>query len=266
MSLLVRLSLILLVSAAGIASPTWADEVAPPVATVVSFTSDEGLARLARARAKVDFPVLANQFEAQSNGAFCGPTTAAIVLNAQGLPEAQLPHDHRRLQAQDLRYLPKGADLSLPRFTQDSVIEKGAKTRAQVLGEPVTRNGKQVSEFGYQTRQLDEMLRANGLSTQLVIVDDQKPEKEIRADLIGNLTRPGDFVVINYSRKAVGQAGGGHISPLAAYDSESDSILVLDVNPSKAGWVWVPTAMLVRAMRTFDSVENRGYILVGATR
>ena len=129
-----------------------------------------------------------------------------------------------------------------------------------------SRNGKQVSEFGYQTRQLDEMLRANGLSTQLVIVDDQKPEKEIRADLIGNLTRRGDFVVINYSRKAVGQAGGGHISPLGAYDSQSDSILVLDVNPSKAGWVWVPTAMLVRAMRTFDSVENRGYILVGATR
>ena len=110
------------------------------------------------------------------------------------------------------------------------------------------------------------MLRANGLSTQLVIVDDQKPEKEIRADLIGNLTRPGDFVVINYSRKAVGQAGGGHISPLAAYDSQSDSILVLDVNPSKVGWVWVPTSMLVQAMRTFDSVENRGYILVGATR
>ncbi|MEO8057598.1 MAG: phytochelatin synthase family protein, partial [Burkholderiales bacterium] len=49
--------------------------------TLVPFSSEEGLARLARSGAKVDFPALANQFEAQSNGAFCGPTTTAIVLN-----------------------------------------------------------------------------------------------------------------------------------------------------------------------------------------
>src|SRR3974377_1104690 len=49
---------------------------------LIPFSSDEGLARLARATAKVDFPALANQFEAQSNPAFCGPTSAAIVLNA----------------------------------------------------------------------------------------------------------------------------------------------------------------------------------------
>ena len=49
---------------------------------LVAFASEEGLARFAQAVAKVDFPALANQFEAQSNAAFCGPTTAAIVLNA----------------------------------------------------------------------------------------------------------------------------------------------------------------------------------------
>ena len=56
----------------------------PPTAKVlqelIPFSSDEGLARLARSTAKVDFPALANQFEAQSNPAFCGPTSAAIVL------------------------------------------------------------------------------------------------------------------------------------------------------------------------------------------
>jgi len=49
---------------------------------LIPFSSDEGLARLERSTAKVDFPALANQFEAQSNPAFCGPTSAAIVLNA----------------------------------------------------------------------------------------------------------------------------------------------------------------------------------------
>ena len=56
--------------------------------------------------------------------------------------------------------------------------------------------------------------------------------------------------------------GGGHISPLGAFDAESDSVLVLDVNPASAGWVWMPVALLIRGMRTFDTVENRGYILV----
>jgi hypothetical protein len=34
-------------------------------------------------------------------------------------------------------------------------------------------------------------------------------------------------VIVNYSRVALGQEGASHISPLAAYDAESDSFLVL---------------------------------------
>jgi hypothetical protein len=240
---------------------------AAPAATaqdLVPFASDEGLARLARSPAKVDFPALANQFEAESNGAFCGPTSAAIVLNTVRGRSADLPHDHSRLHPEDLQYIPSAFDPTLPRFTQDNVITKGRKTRAQVLGEPVMINGKQVKDFGYQVRQLDEMLRANGLSTRLVVVDDGKAEQEIRSDLVENLKRRGDYVIVSYQRKAVGQTGGGHISPLGAYDPESDSFLVLDVNPTSAGWVWMPTATLIKGMRTFDTVENRGYILIDA--
>src|SRR5215510_16150821 len=229
---------------------------------LIPFSSDEGLARLARATAKVDFPALANQFEAQSNPAFCGPTSAAIVLNAIRGRSADLPRDRSRLREEDLRYVPKNYDPTIPRFTQDNVITKGQKTRAQVLGEPLTINGKQIQDFGYQVRQLDEMLRANGLTTRLVIVDDSKPEQDIRTDLVENLKRRGDYMIVAYQRKAVGQQGPGHISPLGAYDSESDSFLVLDVNPASAGWVWMPAATLVKGMRTFDTVENRGYILV----
>jgi len=65
-------------------------------------------------------------------------------------------------------------------------------------------------------------------------------------------------------REAVGQRGGGHISPLGAYDVVTDSFLVLDVNLAAAGWVWMPAPTLVKGMRTFDTVENRGYVLVSA--
>jgi hypothetical protein len=98
--------------------------------------------------------------------------------------------------SRDLKYIPSAFDPTIPRFTQENVITKGQKTRAQVLGEPVTINGKQIQDFGYQVRQLDEMLRANGLTTRLVIVDDSKPEQDIRIDLVENLKRRGDYVTI----------------------------------------------------------------------
>jgi hypothetical protein len=123
-------------------------------------------------------------------------------------------------------------------------------------------NGKQVSDYGYEIRQLDEMLRANGVVTKLTIVDDSKAEQDIRSELVENLKRRDDYVIVAFLREAVGERGGPHISPVGAYDVESDSFLILDVNPANADWVWMPTKTLVNGMRTFDKIENRGYILV----
>jgi len=258
MSFLARIGFSFLLAA----SPALARDAAPAVAPgLVAFSSDDGLARLARSPAKVDFPALANQFEAQTNSLFCGPTTAAIVLNAVRARSPDLPRDRSRLRTDDLRNISGGYDPVIPRYTQDNVI-KGPKTRAQVMGELMTINGKPVRDFGFQVRQLNALFTAHGLHTRLVIVDDKRPEQEIRTDLVDNLKRRGDYVVVNYWRQAVGQPGGGHISPLGAYDPESDSFLVLDVNPANAGWVWIPATTLIKGMRTFDKVENRGYIHV----
>ena len=226
------------------------------------FNSDEGLARLARSDARVNFAALANQFEAEYLGAFCGPASAAMVLNAVFEDSAELPHDRSRFRPDDLKNIPPGLDPSLGRFTQDSVIEKAKKTRSQVLGEPVTINGKEKHDFGFQLRQLDEMLQANGLNTRMVVVDDALPEAQVHADLLDSLRQRGHYVIVAFQRKALGEPGFGHISPLGAYDRASDSFLMLDVNPTTVGWMWVPSAALVKAMRTFDTVENRGYILI----
>jgi len=264
MSILFRISLAFLLTTSLIPAAGARDEAPVSITqeTLTAFNSDEGMTRLTRSTAKADFAALANQFEAQSNAAFCGPTTAAIVLNAVHARSPDLPRDRSRLSAEDIKNIPASFDLTVARFTQDNVIARGAKTRNQVLGEPVTLNGKQIRDPGYQTRQLDDMLRANGLHTRLVIADDKTSDADIRKDLIDNLARRGDFVIITYSRRAVGQEGAGHISPLGAYDAQSDSFLVLDVNPSAAGWVWMPSATLIKGMRSFDTVENRGYILI----
>ena len=263
MSLLIRIASVLLL-AGTLLPPALADgETAPArVSALLPFASAESLDRLARATARSDFAPLANQFEAQVTIAFCGPTSAAIVLNALDPQGAAAPRDRSRLLPADARYLPENLELTVRRHTQESVIAKGGKTRAQVFGEPSVINGKALRDGGYQLRQLDELLKAHSVDTRLVIVDEQKSEAEIRRDLIDNLGRAGDFVIVNYQRRAVGQTGGGHISPLAAYDAASDSVLILDVNPSHHPWVWMPVATLIQGMRTRDAVENRGYILV----
>lgn len=263
MSLLVRIASALLLSGALHAVAFARDQALPPsLQTLVPFASAEGWERLARTSAKRDFAPLANQFEAQATIAFCGPTTAAIVLNAARPPGSEAPRDRSRLQPSDALYLPKSLELTVPRHTQESVIATGKKTRAQVFGEPATINGRLLRDGGYQLRQLDEMLQAHKLVTRLVIVDATTVEVNIRRDLVDNLSREGDFVIVNYQREAVGQSGGGHISPLAAYDAATDSVLVLDVNPSHYPWVWMPIPTLIHGMRTRDTVENRGYILV----
>ena len=58
---------------------------------------------------------------------------------------------------------------------------------------------------------------------------------------------------------------GGHISPLAAFDAESDRFLILDVARYKYPPVWVKTVELFAAMNTTDSDnenKTRGYVLV----
>ncbi len=230
----------------------------------ISFNSDEGLQRLIRSSAKSDFAVLANHFEAQSNRAFCGPTTAAIILNSVFAKSSALPRDSSRIQPADLKNLNPGFDLTVARFTQETVIQKGQKTRAQILGEPMFINGKMMRDGGYQLRQFDEMLRANQLKTKLTVVSNQMELNEVREDFIKNLQTTGDYLVVNYRREEVGQTGGAHISPIGAYDETSDSVLILDVNPAAHSWVWIPLSALFKAMKTFDKVENRGYVLIEA--
>ena len=233
-------------------------------AVIVSWESEEGIKRLERSKSKFDFFKLANQFESQTNKVFCGPTSGAVVLNTlrRGQTGFEPPRDDSSLPAEDRAFLPAGFDPIFQRYTQNNLFRRSPKSRAEVLGHPVDLQGKTVKDFGYQIRQFYELLRAHDLDATLRIVDEELAPATVRDELARNMRTRDDYVIVNYKRAALGQKGGGHISPLGAYDEGSDSFLVLDVNPNKAGWVWVKTDTLVAAMKTFDTVENRGYVLV----
>lgn len=232
---------------------------------LIAWGTPEGLRRLGRTRHKATFAALANHFEPQQNKLFCGPATATIVLNALRLEAAGIakPEDPRCSDPADAAYLPSGFNPVFARYTQDTFFTLGTdavKTRGQVFGEPMP--GAVRGDFGLQLRQLERMLRVHGLRAPMRIVDESISVALVRRELASALLDPGRFVIVNYHRAVFGQPGGGHISPVGAYDPGSDSFLVLDVNPNAAPWVWVPARVLVSAMRTRDGAENRGYVIV----
>ena len=60
------------------------------------------------------------------------------------------------------------------------------------------------------------------------------------------LNSPNRHVIVNYLRKSIGQEKGGHISPLAAYDADTDRFLLLDVARYKYPPVWISAGRIVQ--------------------
>jgi hypothetical protein len=231
------------------------------LAAPLIWNSQTGKIRFTQAD-KTDFYALVNFFETQSNGIYCGPTTAAIVLNALRINKVKISKDLTVLTATERKHLPASYNATLDKYTQRSVLtlySSEHKTIAQILGQPMGATNK--SDFGLQLRQYNKLLHAHKLATRLRIVNKQY-KKKIRKEIIQTLKMANTFVLANYHRTTLGQQGGGHISPLGAYHEPSDSVLIMDVNPNKSPWVWVSMDTLITAMATYDTLENRGYIIV----
>ena len=236
-------------------------------AALVEWSSGESVERLARSSHKTDFFPLSNHFVSQDNKIFCGPASSAMVLNALRLGRKQgLPRDELSIATDERAWLPEGFNPFFGKYTPNNILNARTKSRLEVLGKPVRIEGELKADYGLQLAQLAQVLRAHGLEVTVRVVDANADAVAIRREIAANLATADDYVLVNYARKSLGQSGGGHISPLGAYDETSDSFLILDVNPNRAPWVWVKAEDLVGAMRTFDTVENRGYLLLSDSR
>lgn len=74
----------------------------------------------------------------------------------------------------------------------------------------------------------------------------------------------GPFVVVNYTRQALGQTGDGHFSPIGAIHPGRDLALVLDVARFKYPPHWVPIPRLFEAMTAVDPATGhpRGWLVL----
>ena len=203
---------------------------APPVDLLplpehlVSLAAVEGRRMLDESPASADYRPLTRTFESQRRPAFCGVASSVAVLNA-------------------LR--PSAPHLTQASFFADLPTEL------------------RVTLTGMTLRELGELLRKHGVDVEIVFAADTSLDA-FRAVARENLSRSGDYVLVNYQRSSLGQRGGGHISPLAAYNAATDRFLILDVAAYRYPPTWVPAVDLWNAMNTVDTTSGRtrGYAVI----
>lgn len=209
-------------------------------AAPIPLMEPAGMELLVGSGARTDYGPLAEQFLTQSNLAYCGVASAAMVLNSLAVPAPAVPGYGR------YRF-----------WTQENVFEV-PPGRTVVSAEVVRRQGMTLAE-------LAGLLAAHGVKAE-AIHGDRLSLEQFRALLRTNLSQPGDRLLANYLRPTLGQAGGGHIAPLAAFHAPSDRVLILDVARYRYPSMWVQVADLWAAIRTLDRTSGRSRGLVTIRR
>ena len=191
--------------------------------SLIALNSDEGIQRLHNAEAAADYQRLSNTFQAQKLISYCGVASSVSVLNALGINTSQWW------------------------FFNDQT----KKIRSQ----------KQVMFGGMSLSELAGLLMAHGAKSSVRHGGDIDIA-EFRALVEQNLANDNDYLLINYQRAVLGQPKLGHISPIAAYDRDTDSVLIIDTAAHKYPFTWVPLNTLHSAMNTIDSSSGKARGLV----
>lgn len=233
---MVRNKLIVLALAAAVGSPMLAGSVLA-AEDLTYLTSKQGEERLLEAELGRDYFSLATYLESEQILTFCGPATVAAVANSLDIPRPSPD----RLYPWKL-------------FTQDTLFNKANQE---------LKSYAMVEHEGLTLAELDQFIENVGLSAEHRFAD-ETPVEEFRTIVKQTLADRRARLIVNYSRKALPQAGDGHISPIGAYDEDTDSVLILDVAKYKYPPVWISVEKLHDAMMLKDPGSNRsrGFVTV----
>ena len=204
---------------------------------VVYWDTAEGKILRSRMPADADYWQLIPTFAVQVTQSYCSVASAVTVLNAMPIKKPVDP-----------------AFAPYAYFTQSNFFTPDV---AKVIS-PQT-----VLAIGMTREEMAETLSRQGVTAKS-IAGDTFDDQSLRTLLQNALGEDGQFVLANYLRANLGQVGGGHWSVLAAYDAQSDSVLILDVAKYKYPPVWVGISTLRQAIATMDTTSNkaRGLVIV----
>lgn len=178
-------------------------------------------------------------FVSQDTQTYCGVASSTMVLNAL-VPKEDRPTT--------LAWCPYHL------FAQSNFFTKEVKKIAP---------RKQVAKSGMTLQQLGDVLKTFPVHVDVTHASDTT-NVAFRTELIDALKSSDRCVIVNFLRTGVGQVGGGHFSPIAAFHKDSDSFLVYDVARYKYPPAWVKSTDVWHAVNTIDSDSQmtRGYLLV----
>ena len=126
---------------------------------------------------------------------------------------------------------------------------------------------EEIKTKGVPLPKLACLARCNGARCALKHAD-AVTEEEFRRDIIQTMhTAEGyspQVIIVSDSRPVLNQSGSGHFSPLGAYNSRRDMVLIMDVARFKYPAHWVPLSELFKAMMTIDKDTGlyRGYLIL----
>jgi glutathione gamma-glutamylcysteinyltransferase len=194
---------------------------------------------------------LIQQHSTQAEPAYCGISTLAISLNAFSLDPRQswkgTPwrwYDENLLNCCVPLETIQKTGITLPTFA----------CLAKCQGVLVTVHYAQdVSEDDFRDAVRQAFLETTTASNDNDDNDDNDDKNHLE-----------HILVVSYDRSILKQTGTGHFSPIAAYDSASDSVLILDTARFKYGVHWVSLRLMFQAMQTIDpdTQKSRGFAML----
>ncbi|KAJ3179349.1 hypothetical protein HDU87_002958 [Geranomyces variabilis] len=200
-----------------------------------SFTSKTGRALfkecVASGNAEIYFSLSGN-FTMQSEPAFCGLGSLAMVLNALTVDPG------RRWKG-------------VWRWYSDEMLECTHTPR------------EQVREKGMTFAELACLARCNGLRVVARRADTVTREQFFE-DLKRVSASEDVHMVVSFSRKTLGQTGDGHFSPIGAYHPGKNQVLICDTARFKYPSYFVDGNLLYDSLGEIDAVTGlpRGYFIL----
>uniref|UniRef100_A0A0E0DRE6 glutathione gamma-glutamylcysteinyltransferase n=1 Tax=Oryza meridionalis TaxID=40149 RepID=A0A0E0DRE6_9ORYZ len=205
-----------------------------PSPPAVEFASAEGRRLFAEALqggTMQGFFSLVSVFQTQSEPAFCGLATLAVVLNA-------------------LRIDPGRRWKGPWRWFDESMLDCCERLDT-VRAEGIT--------FG----KVACLAHCSGADVRTFRAA-QATLADLRRHLLRCASSQDCHLVASYHRKLLGQTGTGHFSPIGGYHAGQDMALILDVARFKYPPHWIPLPLLWEAMNTIDEATGllRGFMLI----
>ncbi|OGT38755.1 MAG: hypothetical protein A3F11_01325 [Gammaproteobacteria bacterium RIFCSPHIGHO2_12_FULL_37_14] len=208
----------------------------PLPSNLIAYNSTTG-EKLLKRSVSHSFFELSMQFLTQRNQAYCGVASITMVLNALGVKGPNDPvYSPYHPITQDNFFTPAMKKI----LDQDRVFHHGMT---------LDQASDAAAQFGVKST----AIHSNTLT-----------QNKMRKILISVLKNKHKYAVVNFFRPGLKENGGGHFSPIAAYDYRSDRFLILDVARYKYPPIWVKTEDLWNGINTVDtaSQKKRGILLL----